>query len=101
MLTSFKIEKVSGIGARQRIDFAPLTLLLVACARRVAPRSRALRCHMPTLAFRGPVVECEEGERVRDVLLPSKLTPHSGERASSTAGGLGPVAPARCGSRAA
>ncbi len=44
---------------------------------------------MPTLAFRGQVVECEGGERVRDVLLRSQLTPHNGGARFVNCRGLG------------
>ncbi len=34
---------------------------------------------MPTVTFRGQTIECEAGEKLRDVLLRAGLSPHNGQ----------------------
>ncbi|MEF8853119.1 MAG: 2Fe-2S iron-sulfur cluster-binding protein [Haloarculaceae archaeon] len=41
---------------------------------------------MPTIEYRGETVECESGERLRDVLLGADLPVHNGPRAVSCHG---------------
>lgn len=44
---------------------------------------------MPKVEFRGQVIECEPGERLRDVLLRAGLSPHNGKARFVNCRGLG------------